>query len=63
MLSFIKKANKDSVCDYGQFISDFLGDSCLPGLDDAHAMTSKTDREKLCNLCESAPTSPSIFLK
>lgn len=56
-LSFINTAREHGVmskkiCDYGELVSDFLGDSCVPGaLDVEHEKSLTTDHEKLCSLC------------
>lgn len=59
MLAFITHSMKNkNNCDYGEYISEFLGDSCIPGAyDDLHEVTMRTNREKLCKLCPSAPES------
>ncbi|KAF5299227.1 hypothetical protein FQA39_LY02400 [Lamprigera yunnana] len=42
-------------CDYGKLISDFVGDSCMPGAHDKEHETSEIDQDKLCRLCQAHP--------
>ncbi|KAF5300806.1 hypothetical protein FQR65_LT09109 [Abscondita terminalis] len=60
-LSFINYARHNNIlpttsCDYGKLISDFVGDSCMPGAHDAeHEASTETDKEKLCRQCQADP--------
>jgi len=60
-LSFINTAREHkilskSTCDYGELISEFVGDSCIPGAHDGeHEKTSKTNHDLLCKLCVPDP--------
>jgi len=60
-LSFINTARTHKVlskttCDYGELISEFVGDSCMPGARDAeHEISDKIDKNKLCGLCVPDP--------
>lgn len=66
-LSFINVARDRKVlakttCDYGELISDFVGDSCMPGAHDAeHEKSAKTHSDKLCGLCVPNPHAKSKF--
>ncbi|KAK4881294.1 hypothetical protein RN001_004613 [Aquatica leii] len=43
-------------CDYGKLITDFVGDSCMPGAHDReHEATIEIDKDKLCKLCQPHP--------
>lgn len=51
MSIFVSETRKqDETCDYGQFVKEYLGQSCLPGiLDTYHEVTVSDD--KLCEIC------------
>ncbi|KAK5649218.1 hypothetical protein RI129_000247 [Pyrocoelia pectoralis] len=57
-LSFINTLRAQNVlshssCDYGQLISNFVTDSCMPGAHDReHEVSEHIDENKLCKLCQ-----------
>lgn len=50
-------------CDYGQLISEFLGESCMPGAKNSvrHAQSSQEYIEKVCSLCKPTPRGSKYF--
>ncbi|KAK5649219.1 hypothetical protein RI129_000248 [Pyrocoelia pectoralis] len=60
-LSFINTARAQDVlshssCDYGQLISNFVTDSCMPGAHDKeHEISGSINQDKLCKLCQPDP--------
>lgn len=60
-LSFINTAREHKVlskktCDYGELLSEFVGDSCVPGArDPEHEKSSTTNENKMCALCVPHP--------
>nr|XP_022919639.1 transferrin-like [Onthophagus taurus] len=55
-LSFVEATRgivlSNESCDYGKLLSDFLGDSCMPGaIETNRAIHNTVDSEKMCKLC------------
>lgn len=61
MLAFIREVRKgNDVSDYGTFITEYLGDSCLPGVNNFIHYDENLKNDKLCALCKGIQSSISI---
>lgn len=67
-MAFINRLRNASIlpndsCDYGKLVSDFLGDSCMPGArNDLHTPTESTNVDKMCKLCVSQKIGSKFYL-
>lgn len=50
-------------CDYGKLISDFVGESCIPGAKSSdREVTDAVDGDKLCEQCVRSKVPTSMYL-
>lgn len=57
-----KRILSQDSCDYGWLLSEFVGDSCVPGaIEPDHEINDSTDTGKLCRMCRSSTDQTSKY--